>query len=167
MLTNIICPYTFNQTSAMTCELFSQSSFLKGLSLHWNIELCAWSGAMLWLLANLLWLLQLYSLVFPTGKSSVLLTFYTFCFCPYFFYKFQCFHVFIVVRWPILFPCLVVLWVSVFYIANWLLFVWTCVGNHNLAAYHFQNNLYNCYISVICLDLYQKSQSVFFVSVKS
>ncbi len=31
-----IFPYTFNQTSAMTCELFSQSSFLKGLSLHWK-----------------------------------------------------------------------------------------------------------------------------------
>ncbi len=29
-----IFPYTFNKTSAMTCELFSQSSFLKGFSLH-------------------------------------------------------------------------------------------------------------------------------------
>ncbi len=46
-----IFQYTFNQTSAMTCELFSQSSFL------WKIELCALSGAMLWLLADLLWLL--------------------------------------------------------------------------------------------------------------
>ncbi len=34
-----------------------------------------------------------------------------------------------------LFLCLVVLRVSVFYIANWLLFVWmTCVRNHTLAA---------------------------------
>ncbi len=52
-----IFPYTFNQTSAMMCELFSQSSFLKGLSLQWKIELCAWSGAMLRLLEDLLWLL--------------------------------------------------------------------------------------------------------------
>ncbi len=42
-----ISPYTFNQTSAMTCELFSQSSFLKGLSLHWKIELYTWLGVML------------------------------------------------------------------------------------------------------------------------
>ncbi len=54
-----------------------------------------------------------------------------------------------------LFPCLAVLRVSVFYIANWLLFVWTCVRNHNLTACHFHNILYNWYISVIC----QNSQS--------
>ncbi len=29
-----IFPYTFNQTSAMTCELLCQPLFLKGLSLH-------------------------------------------------------------------------------------------------------------------------------------
>ncbi len=60
-----------------------------------------------------------------------------------------------------LFPCLVVLRVSVFHIANWLLFVWTCVRNHNLTACHFHNILYNWYISVICLDLCHKSQSCF------
>ncbi len=32
-----IFTYTFNQTSAMTCELFSQSLFLKSLSLYWKI----------------------------------------------------------------------------------------------------------------------------------
>ncbi len=56
---------------------------------------------------------------------------------------------------------------SVFYIANWLLFVWTCVRNHNLAACHFHNILYNWYVSVICLDICQKSQSGFLVSAKS
>ncbi len=50
-----IFPYTFNQASAMTCELFCQSSFLKVISLHWEIELCARSGAMYWLPADLLW----------------------------------------------------------------------------------------------------------------
>ncbi len=52
-----------------------------------------------------------------------------------------------------LFPCLVVLRVSVFYIANQLLFVWTCVRNHNLAACQFRDILYNWYISVIYLDI--------------
>ncbi len=66
-----------------------------------------------------------------------------------------------------LFPCFVVLRVSVFYIANWLLFVWTCIRNHNLAACHFHNILYNWYISVIYLDICQKSQSSFLVSAKS
>ncbi len=39
--------HTFNRTSAMTCELLSQSLFLKSLSLHSKIELYSWSGAML------------------------------------------------------------------------------------------------------------------------
>ncbi len=30
-----------------------------------------------------------------------------------------------------LFQCLVIIRASVFYFANWLLFVWTCVSNHN------------------------------------
>ncbi len=65
-----------------------------------------------------------------------------------------------------LFPCLVVLRVSVFLIADWLLFVWTCVRNHNLAACHFHSILYNWYISVICLDICQKSQYSFLVELK-
>ncbi len=65
-----------------------------------------------------------------------------------------------------LFPCLVVLRVSVFYIANWMLVVWICVRNHNLVACHFYSILYNYYISVICLDLCQKSLSGFLVSAK-
>ncbi len=49
-----IFSYTFKQTSVMACGLFCQSSFLKGLSFHWKIELYAWSGSMLWQLADLL-----------------------------------------------------------------------------------------------------------------
>ncbi len=48
-----------------------------------------------------------------------------------------------------LFLCLVVLRMSVFYIANWLLFVWICVRKYNLAVYHFHIILHNWYISVI------------------
>ncbi len=66
-----------------------------------------------------------------------------------------------------LFSCLVVLRVSIFYIANWLLFVWTCVSIHNLADCHFHNIRYKWYNYVICLDLCQKSQSDFLVSAKS
>ncbi len=91
---------------------------------------------------------------------------------------FQSFRLFIVVSWPMLvahwlftffalflmwlFLCLVVLRVSVISITNWLLFVWTCFGNHILAACHFHNITYNWYISVICLDLCHKFQSGFF-----
>ncbi len=63
-----------------------------------------------------------------------------------------------------LFPSLIIIRVPVFYIANWLLFVWTCVRNHNLAACHLHNILYNWYISVICLEICQKTPSSLLVS---
>ncbi len=154
MLTNISSYTHSTKHLTVTCELFSQSSFLKGISLHWPTltTVVIQSGLS-------------YCQVFNSAYVLYILFF------AHIFYKFQHFHVFIVDRWPmqtahLLFTsrCFVVLRVSVLYIANCLLFVWTCVRNHNLAACHFHNILYNWYISIICLDLCQKSQSGVLVS---
>ncbi len=90
-----IFSYTSNQTSAMTYLVGHY--FSRGLSLHWKIELCAWSGALLWLLADLLWLLYLYSLAFPTVFSSNYVLYILFL--PMFFLQVSCIHF---VRWPML-----------------------------------------------------------------
>ncbi len=106
--------------------------WLQGFLTSLKIELYAWSGVMIWLLVDLLWLLQLYSLAFLTVRSSVVQSGLSYCqvvsctvwpfllsgrqwylrftllwFCPK-CYSFQCFlhaccHMtYPVVTWPIL-----------------------------------------------------------------
>ncbi len=129
-----IFPYTFNQTSAMTCKLFSQSLFLMSLSLHWKIELYAWSGAMLLTASR-----PTLTIVVIQSDCSICQVFSSayflyILFLPIFFTSFSTFvysllsdHLcWLLIGYSLLdalfliwlFCCMVVLRVSVFYIAN-------------------------------------------------
>ncbi len=96
-----IFPYTFNQTSAMTCELFGQSSFSQRPSTPLKNRIIC----LIRIHALTASITTLTIVVIPSDLSHCQVFssayFYTFCFCLY-FYKFQYFCVFIVVRWPML-----------------------------------------------------------------
>ncbi len=86
-------------------------------------------------------------------------------------FTFQCFRVYIFMRWPILVGHLIsyldasiLSWLfpnlaALFYIDIWLLYVWPCVRSHYLTVTHFHIIHFNCYLAVISPDLCLKSSS--------